>query len=72
MTRTEIKKILRLKRNDKIKLVQTLWDSIEEEQGNLPMPKEHIVLLENRLKKLTQGKSTLKSWGEIKRKFNNH
>ena len=71
MTKTEIKKILRLKRNEKIRLVQTIWNSIEEEQESLPLAKEHITQLDNRLKKLTQGKSTLKSWSEIKRKFNN-
>lgn len=72
MTNTEIKKILKLNKKEKIKLVKTLWDSIEEEQKGSPVPKEHILLLDNRMKNIAHGKSTFKSWSEIKRKFNNN
>jgi len=69
MTTAQLKKILRLNRREKIELVQTLWDDIAKEQEKLAVPKEHIKLLERRIKRIEKGSAKFKSWESVRKKF---
>ena len=69
MTSTEIKKLLKLDDNEKIKLVQTLWNSIAERNEDIELPKEHIHLIEQRLNLIRNGKVKFKNWNSLKKKY---
>jgi len=68
MTETQIKELLNLPKDEKIDLVQTLWDSIAEEQSNSEISDEHKKILDDRLEKINDGSMKFKSWDEIKNK----
>ena len=69
MTSTELAKIRRLPKNQKIRLVQTLWDDIAKDNESVKPLKEHLVLLEKRLKKVEKGKTKFTDWDKLKKKY---
>jgi putative addiction module component (TIGR02574 family) len=69
MTNTQIKKLLSLSRNEKLRIVHTLWDNIAKDKANNDMFPEHIAILDKRLKKIKNGKSKFKNWESIKSKY---
>jgi putative addiction module component (TIGR02574 family) len=70
MTEMQMSELHKLSVNDKIKLVQDLWDDIAEEQSIDTLSAEHIRILEERLQKINSGEANFKPWSEIQAKFN--
>ena len=71
MENTKLQEILNLSRDEKIELVQTLWDNIAEDLDKVDVPKEHIVELEKRLKNIEDGSAKFISWEDVQKKFEN-
>ena len=64
---TEIKKILQLSVDDRIHLVQTIWDSIAVDTEANPISKEHKLVLDERLKAHETNPEDVVSWDEVKK-----
>ncbi len=69
MTKQQLKEILNLSKEEKIELVQALWDDIASDKSEHLIPKEHKKLLEQTLRRITEGESQFKEWNEIKEKY---
>ena len=63
---TEIKDILKLSINDRIHLVQTIWDSISEDTENLSISEQHKEILDERLIAHENNPSEVLSWETLK------
>lgn len=64
---TEIKKILQLSVEDRIHLVQTIWDSIAVDTEASRVSEEHKLILDERLKARSSDPSGVVSWNEVKK-----
>ncbi|MGN8224120.1 addiction module protein [Gracilimonas sp. BCB1] len=64
-----IKELSRLNKNEKIILVEALWDSIASDPEQIDVPEHHENILEERLQTLDADTSNGKSWDEIKAKY---
>lgn len=64
---TEIKKILQLSVEDRIHLVQTIWDSIAVDTEATRVSEEHKLILDERLKAHSSDPSGVVSWNEVKK-----
>lgn len=51
MTNTELRKLLRLPRNEIIRIVHTLWDNIANDEIQRKTYPEHIEIIKKRLKR---------------------
>lgn len=69
MTNTELKKLLGLPRNEKIKIVHTLWDNIANDKVKGNTYPEHVEIIKKRLKKIKSGKTKFKNWESLKNKY---
>ena len=69
MTKLQMAELRKLSVKDKIKVVQTLWDDIADEQSFDNLSAEHKKILEERLQKIDSGTAKFKSWSEIQAKF---
>ena len=69
MNRVQMKDLHNLTVRDKIKVVQTLWDDIVNEQSINTLPAEHKRILDNRINLINSGNAKFKSWSEVKTKF---
>ncbi|HEY4785424.1 MAG TPA: addiction module protein [Bacteroidales bacterium] len=69
MTKNQLEELRKLPKEDKIQLVQMLWDDIAKDQNFDDLPDEHKRLLEERLESIKMGKAAFKSWDDVKRKF---
>lgn len=69
MTRLQISELRKLSVKDKIKIVQTLWDDIANEQSLEGLPASHKKILDERLQKIGSKNGVFKSWSEIKSKY---
>ncbi|MCF8373240.1 MAG: addiction module protein [Bacteroidales bacterium] len=63
---TELKEILSLSVNERIHLVQTIWDSIAEDSFTDDVPDEHKIILDERLKAHEENPNNIMSWEEVK------
>jgi len=63
---TEIKDILKLSIDDRIHLVQTIWDSIAADTEASEISKEHLTILDERLERHTDQPKDIVSWDELK------
>ena len=63
---TELKKILKLSVNDRIHMVQTIWDSIAIETEISDISNEHKKIIDERLKAHKNNPSDVVSWEEVK------
>jgi putative addiction module component (TIGR02574 family) len=68
MTKEQLKEIHKLSKEEKIELVQTLWDDIASDQATA-IPEEHKKLLEETLQKLADGNSQFSQWEEVREKY---
>jgi putative addiction module component (TIGR02574 family) len=66
---TLIKKLSRLNKNEKIILVEALWDSIASDPEQVDVPEPHISNLEERLQTLDKDTANGKSWDKIREKY---
>lgn len=64
---TEIKDILKLSIDERIHLVQTIWDSIATDTEVSEITEEHKKILDERLKAHKNNPDDVVSWGEVKK-----
>ncbi len=64
-----IKELSRLNKNEKIILVEALWDSIASDPEQVDVPEHHKSFLEERLQSLDNDTANGKSWDEIREKY---
>jgi putative addiction module component (TIGR02574 family) len=64
---TEIKKILEMSVDDRIHLVQTIWDSIANDTEASPISDEHKMILDERIKAHSDDPNDVVSWDEVKK-----
>lgn len=69
MDNTKLQEILNLSIDEKIELVQTLWNNITEDKDIPDVPEEHILELKKRLKKIDDGTAKFISWEDVQKKF---
>lgn len=54
---------------DKLEVAQILWEDIVEKQDMVSVPKEHEVVLDERLMKIENGKTSFNKWSSIRSKY---
>lgn len=64
-----IKELTKLNTDEKIILVEALWDSIASDPEQIAIPDHHKPILEKRLLSLNEDKKNGKSWDEIRQKY---
>ncbi len=64
-----MKDILSRSTAEKILLVETIWDNIAEESNNIPVSKEQLNLVKERLEEYKKNPSKVKSWEEVKKNY---
>lgn len=64
-----IKELLQLNKNEKMLLVEALWDSIASDPDQVEIPEHHKTILEERLKTLEQDKLNGSSWKDARQKY---
>ena len=69
MEDTLIKELKRLNKNEKLLLVEALWDSIVSDPDQPDVPDHHKTILENRLKTLEADKAKGSTWDEVRKKY---
>lgn len=69
MEDTLIKELSRLSKNEKIILVEALWDSIASDPEQVSFPDHHKSILEERLQTLDEDTANGKSWDEVRGKY---
>ena len=69
MEKTLINELSRLNKNEKLLLVEALWDSIASDPEEVDVPDHHKSILEQRLKTLEEDKQSGSSWKEVRQKY---
>lgn len=69
MEDTLIKELSRLTINDKIILVEALWDSIASDPELVDLPEHHKSVLEERLQALDEDTMNGRLWNEIRENY---
>ena len=69
MEKTLINELSQLNKNEKLLLVEALWDSIASDPEDVEVPDHHKSILEKRLKTLEEDKKNGASWKEIRQKY---
>ncbi len=69
MKDTLIKELTRLSTNEKLLLIEALWDSIASDPDQVEIPEHHKTILEERLKTLEQDKSNGTSRNELRDEY---
>lgn len=69
MEDTLIKELSQLNKNEKIILVEALWDSIVSDPEQVDVPEHHKSILEERLQTLDEDTTNGKSWDEVREKY---
>lgn len=67
MEKTLIEKLSQLNKNEKLLLVEALWDSIISDPDQIEISDYHKSVLEKRLKTFEQDKLNSISWEEVKK-----
>jgi putative addiction module component (TIGR02574 family) len=69
MEKTLINKLSQLNKNEKLLLVEALWDSIASDPEEVDVPDHHKSILEQRLQTLEEDKKNGTSWKEARQKY---
>ena len=69
MEKTLINELSQLNKNEKLLLVEALWDSIASDPEEVDVPDHHKSILEQRLKTLEEDKKNGSSWKEVRQKY---
>ena len=69
MVDTLSKQLSKLNKNEKLLLVEALWDSIAADPDNLDIPDHHKSILDQRLESLETDISNASSWDEFKKNY---
>jgi len=64
---TDLKKILKLSVDERIHLVQTIWDSIAADTETTEISEEHKKILDERLEAHKNNPNDVVSWDEVKK-----
>lgn len=67
MTHISLNEILKLPLEERLDLVERIWDSIAADQGALPLSEEHRVELDRRMDNPSPGESL--SWEEVQKRL---
>ena len=67
---TEIKEILKLSVQERIHLVQTIWDSIAHDAEASDIPQEHLFVLDKRIKAHKENPNDVYNWEDVKQEVN--
>jgi putative addiction module component (TIGR02574 family) len=66
--RTEFEPIFKLGRAERLQLVEDLWDSIAEEDAQLPVPDWKREELRQRKERFSQHPSSGRTWEQVKQR----
>jgi len=66
--RTEFASIFKLGRAERLQLVEDLWDSIAEEDAQLPVPEWKREELKQRKQRFAQHPSSGRTWDQVKQR----
>ena len=69
MEKTLINELSQLNKNEKLLLVEALWDSIASDPDEVDVPNHHKSILEQRLQTLEEDKKSGSSWKEVRQKY---
>lgn len=69
MEKALIEELSQLNKNEKLLLVEALWDSIASDPDEVEVPDHHKSIISERLKTLEQDKETGSSWEKIRQKY---
>ena len=69
MTKSQLDTMRNLSREEKIELVQLLWDDISADVSQNDIPEEHKRKLEQTLININEGKTSFRSWEEARAKY---
>ncbi len=69
MEKTLINELLQLNKNEKLLLVEALWDSIAADPEEVEVPDHHKSILKERLQTLEQDKAKGSTWKEVRQKY---
>lgn len=69
MNKENIKLLQGLSKEEKLDIVQLLWDDIANEPNNVEIPPEHKKIIEDRLNMVEEGNASFRSWNDIKKKY---
>ncbi|HYV93418.1 MAG TPA: addiction module protein [Chitinophagales bacterium] len=61
-----IEEILKLPKADRIELVKTIWDSIDDESEDFPLTQDQLTELRRRRAAYDEGNMPVYSWEEVK------
>lgn len=62
-------KLSQLNKNEKLILIEALWNSITSDPSDAEIPEHHKVIIEERLKTLEKDKQSGSSWHKIRQKY---
>lgn len=71
MTNAQMTELHKLSLEDKIEVIQSLWDDISQEQSIGEFPESHKKILDERIEKIAEGEAIYKTWSEVQQKFEN-
>jgi putative addiction module component (TIGR02574 family) len=66
---TDLAELRALPVDERLKLIEELWDSIDVMAEALPLPEWHRAEIDRRLDKLDGGASVGSSWHEVRRRI---
>lgn len=69
MEKALIEELSQLNKNEKLLLVEALWDSIASDPDEVEVPDHHKSIITERLKTLEQDKETGYSWEKVRQKY---
>ena len=61
----DVAEILKLSKNEKVQLIDVIWESIETENGEIPIPEWQIDEINKRLIDIESGKLETYTWDEV-------
>lgn len=64
-----IEELSQLNKNEKLLLVEALWDSIASDPDEVEVPDHHKSIITERLKTLEQDKETGSNWEKVRQKY---
>ncbi len=69
MTKSQLDTVRKLSRDEKIELVQLLWDDISADIAQTEITDDHKRQLEETSKNISSGKTTFRTWEEARAKY---
>lgn len=69
MEKALIDKLSQLNKNEKLLLIEALWDSIAADPIDVEVPEHHKSIIEERLRTLEKDKEAGSSWDKIRQKY---